>query len=234
MVRPRSRADGHKRGTLRSLLDADKTMSARALPDPLQYGCAGRFSYHYTRRDTAFEYILPTRQLLASSLLAMRDPLENKQWWRTGGWTYTPEPDVQRVFSAVEASLETTKLLSFTLDVPPEQPESVPAQRFARGYSRPRMWEQYADRHEGVCLVFDRDALHAAVLPGLQRAGTTFFGAVRYSDVDFSRYSQARRLDVDALALARAFRSRRRARSRQPRVVDGAELNRRLLEHLSI
>jgi hypothetical protein len=34
---------------------------------------------------------------------------------------------------------------------------------WGRGFSRPRMWQQYGDNYRGVCMIFDRAALQRAL-----------------------------------------------------------------------
>jgi len=41
---------------------------------------SGKYFFHYTTRDRAFQDILPSGKLKFSSLNEMRDPLENKRW----------------------------------------------------------------------------------------------------------------------------------------------------------
>lgn len=112
------------------------------------YGEQGRYAYHYTTSNAAFQHILPSGQLRLNSLAKLRDPIENKDWFRqlwTGLW---PLKEVEHFYHVVNKTTHETKLVSFTLDAPIQDrsPE------YARGYARPRMWEQYAENHMGVCL----------------------------------------------------------------------------------
>jgi len=43
-------------------------------------GVPGRFVAHYTSASSAFEHVLPDRQLRLSSFANMRDPRESKAW----------------------------------------------------------------------------------------------------------------------------------------------------------
>jgi hypothetical protein len=58
-----------------------------------------------------------------------------------------------------------SKVLSLTIDAPNYEGD---AEIFGRGYSRARMWERYAERHHGVCLMFHRDHLTTAIVAELQ------------------------------------------------------------------
>jgi Protein of unknown function (DUF2971) len=52
------------------------------------------------------------------------------------------------------------------------------------GWARARMWEQYAENHAGVCLVFAKDAFSAFVLPQLQaRSPNARADTVKYARI---------------------------------------------------
>lgn len=180
----------------------------RARPVEL-YGEHGEFAYHYTTREAAFEHILPRGRLRMSALASMRDPVENKEWVQqlvTYGEPYEDEEgeeaiqdeaDVNAADGAARQTIFNTKLLSFTLDGP-EPPDGVPAEH-TRGYARPRMWEQYAESHAGVCLIFAREALQEELMAVLPAFNDAVCGRVSYSNIPFLGSERARILDVDHL-----------------------------------
>jgi hypothetical protein len=163
------------------------------------YGTHGQHAYHYTTSDATFEQILPSGELRLSSLARLRDPVENKDWvqalWTSAAW---PTADVERFQELTRRVLYETKILSFTLDAPTvaESPEH------ARGYARPRMWEQYAENHAGACLVFDRELLAESLLPALSVFNDTIADEVVYSDVPLPGHEGARSLVAAALTQA--------------------------------
>jgi hypothetical protein len=118
----------------------------------------GRWLFHYTTAERAFEKILLTRRLRMSPYRAMRDPLENKDLHLTFagrvGESDEDSADFERAaFEAlgmIKTIRDAVRLLSFTVDT--EKWETP----WGSGWARPRMWEQYADNHAGVCLVFDK------------------------------------------------------------------------------
>jgi hypothetical protein len=139
----------------------------------------GKCFFHYTTREAAFEHILPSGKLRLSSLDEMRDPLENK------APGYQTDVKVRRGKSSAVQDFRTfasfgyiadeirasARLLALTVDAdgyPPEPPEAA---EFARGWSRARMWEHYAEKHAGVCLIFDRNGLTEAVTRSLRDQG---------------------------------------------------------------
>ena len=124
------------------------------------YGAPSEHAYHYTTSGSAFVHILPRHELRFSRLSEMRDPIENKDWVHvllgSPAWSVEKVRELEAVANAVAYE---TKILSFTLDGSTEGRRT----EYARGYARPRMWEQYGQNHEGVCLVFDHERLRFQV-----------------------------------------------------------------------
>jgi len=137
----------------------------------------GRCLFHYTTRDAAFEHILPKKQLRFSPYTEMRDPLENK-WLFNSSYTvpsdmpddHPDHPERTQEFLECQAARirEIAKVLSLTLDADGFEGS---AELFGRGWSRARMWEQYAENHAGVCLVFKREVLIERVTESLKSQG---------------------------------------------------------------
>lgn len=174
------------------------TEGTERLPSAL--GVNGRFVYHYTSRAAAFEHILPAKSFRLGSLSSMRDPLDNKERaqnvFTPVSW---PDADVDRLLQLEQDTLTNTKILSLTIDKPLEPGVS---ETHAWGYARPRMWEQYGENHRGVCLVFDRAALHAAIMPRLEAINLTTWGEVIYSDFPLDGFPNARKLDATTLMVS--------------------------------
>jgi len=105
------------------------------------------------------------------------------------------------------------KLLSLTS----ESPDRSPLDDFDRAYARPRMWDQYGDKHRGVCLVFDRAALDAAITASLSPLGLLWSGEVTY----------------DNAALASAVVTANELRLPPGRDVTEEELTMLIVEHLA-
>lgn len=129
--------------------------------------------FHYTTRDKAFGGILAERKLRLSTYSQMRDPLENQHWRFTfsGRGARTDIEVLADVAEQTEfeerANKETrnrSHLLSLTIDAQPETEGERERPPFCFGWARARMWEQYAERYQGVCLAFDRDQLIRAFM----------------------------------------------------------------------
>lgn len=157
----------------------------------------GQLAYHYTSRAAAFEHILPARRLRLGSFAVMRDPLESKEraehLFTPASWSAVA---VEKLRALEREALVNTKILSLTVDRPEDPGVS---RAHAWGYARPRMWEQYAENHRGVCLVFDRTDLHGWALGHLEAINPTASGEIIYSDLPLDGYPNARRLDATTL-----------------------------------
>lgn len=72
---------------------------------------------------------------------------------------------------------------------------------FRRGFCKPRMWAQYAERHAGVCLVLDRQKLNESVEKRFGLSHRIFTGPVNYVDRSVIRRleDQAYSINVDHL-----------------------------------
>lgn len=144
--------------------------------------------YHYSSAEAVLKGILPARTLRLSPYGAMRDPLEYHELPRlvryasaeTGDSSPARMPlaDAQETLAALRARM---RILSLTEDVS-DGYEDPTVKTFGRGYARPRMWENYAGQHRGVCLCFDRNQLTGGEFRReLQDLGGTNIGPVKYT-----------------------------------------------------
>jgi len=140
----------------------------------------GACFFHYTTADTAFAHILPTGMLQLSPYSTMRDPLEAKQWHLVGAGFSAAPGDVERQFFEQYALLQRMKAQSKLLSLSVDSSDAVDGDPFGRGYALASMWELYAQKHLGVCLVFDRARLVENLTEGLVPMGTAFHGPVQY------------------------------------------------------
>lgn len=148
-----------------------------ALPDLL---------FHYTRRDTAVEHILGTRQFRLSPFGLTNDPLEFKDWsFLLVGSGLPPDgidnKHFQSEFELNNVVKERAKLACFTADGGPIGRD--PSEVFRRGFARSRMWSQYGEQHRGVCLVFSKAGFRQEV-SALKKAeeDRIYEGSVSYKD----------------------------------------------------
>jgi Protein of unknown function (DUF2971) len=120
-------------------------------------------------------------------LVKMRDPRESKDLrpeMRADGRRVWTSRNMVRFASVLQKSVDVkkqVKVLSLTEDDvsvrPPE--EAI----FGRGFAHPRLWEQYADNHRGICLCFDRQTLVKRMRREVKKRGERlWYGPVAYRD----------------------------------------------------
>lgn len=154
---------------------------------------------HYTRADTAFERILvPDGKLKMSAFNEMRDPLENQDPFVYPEFLDASEAEFERSLKAAYGALwrlrDNIRLLSLTQSAAwTEGPDR--SEMYSKPWARPRMWEQYADNHAGVCLVFDKKRL----LNGFSSLDDGEFrdGPVRYTPAGYAASAAAREFKLD-------------------------------------
>lgn len=119
------------------------------------------FVYHYTKAETAIDFILKDERLRFSQFVKTNDPKESKKWFFIPGSNrgkdlsdYTPEVLSKLLHGYMK---ESTQLLCFSKDgqLSGNHLEDNPN----RGFCKPRMWDQYGGKHTGVCLIFKFERL---------------------------------------------------------------------------
>jgi hypothetical protein len=149
-----------------------------------------KWLFHYTKRETALEYILTTGRIKLSLFADTNDPVEVKTWGFPIRGVSENKTDGIFDLSAIEDEAnrirtQEWKLLCLTMDGPgykEPEPGMLFTGHFHRGFCRSRMWAHYADRHTGVCLVFDGNKLDQSIKEVLSATSTIFSGPVRYQD----------------------------------------------------
>lgn len=142
------------------------------------------YLYHYTSTDTA-KLILTSGRLLLSSVSRTNDPRERRRL-EFGLAVYSGQPppanqelDEIPAWFASEIG-RCARIACFTTDAQTLSGNYM-ADIYLRGFSRSRMWAQYARGHAGVCLMFERHRLLDAATAHLS-VDLTFAGTVRYAD----------------------------------------------------
>lgn len=143
-----------------------------------------RYVYHYTDSDKALQHILKDRTLLLNSFLRTNDPKESKEW-KMIPFTVQPNPGNDFIESTlhkeVAARLKSSAYLSCFCSDLPDLTGDHTQDILKRGLARPRMWAQYADKHRGFCLVFDKALLIKKVAEQLPNS-EIIHGRVSYLD----------------------------------------------------
>lgn len=141
------------------------------------------FVYHYTKAETAIQKILPNRTLHVSPFLETKDPRESKEWSFTL-WTSTTLNGVDIAATDDEMThlvKSTCKVLCMSIDGEISGPFN-PAMVWERGFCRPRMWDQYAEHHRGLCFIFDRTKLDEALRKSTSSDALVIDGRVAYQN----------------------------------------------------
>jgi hypothetical protein len=142
-----------------SLLD-HPIFGAEAPADPDEW------VFHYTTLPAA-RLIAESRTLRLSAMARMNDPREFKVAEpmtvdvnpEQGGLS----PDIVRTaIDQIQVRRLSVRAASFTSDSADGKPRYA-ARADARGYARPALWAHYGGSHGGVCLVFDRSGVEAAI-----------------------------------------------------------------------
>lgn len=113
--------------------------------------------FHYTRRSTALEKILYDDCFKLSLLVHANDPHEykNKQIGASGwGWDASVEKNIHKTLQLLDRLInENTYFISTCKNT--IESEIIKN----HGCLKSRMWSQYGENHEGVCLVFSKKKL---------------------------------------------------------------------------
>lgn len=149
---------------------------------------SSRYIYHYTDSSKALDYILKDRTLLLNSFSSTNDPKESKCWRLTPFTTQNPAPEklfdrdlAQQIAENLKRTVFLACFCSDSEGLSGDHTKDI----LLRGLARPRMWAQYAEKHQGFCLVFDKAKL-------LERIAQQFpdrlflFGPVTYRDQSWS------------------------------------------------
>jgi hypothetical protein len=141
--------------------------------------------YHYCHINTAVEYILHEKKLRLSPRRHTNDPLETLKPFFTNSGMYVPDDTVEKederrklneiIRCRAIDKIGNAKQVSFCMnDVSNRIHDGTKNQNAEYfGFSKPRMWDQYADNYRGVCLAFSLDKL-------IQNAPKCEHGAVKY------------------------------------------------------
>lgn len=158
------------------------------------------YVYHYTKPSTARDFILQNGTLRLGPYSKTNDPKETKAW-EFGLSTVTNrdfEP-YNHLSPWLSHELKArTRLACFSMDRDPLTGQHM-TDIYHRGFTKPRMWSQYADGHTGVCLVFLRKNLLAIAK---QELGSRWLmaGPITYQDHFVARGAEAYEfmLNIDA------------------------------------
>lgn len=151
----------------------------------LQDPCAdSNLIYHFTKLDTALRHVISRNRLQFSKLSAMDDPFETEYLIGVVGMDehFQDHSANQLKLNSLRSN---TPIKCFCQDAPDDSSKQI-QYPFNKGWAKSRMWSQYGDYHTGVCLVFDRHELLAAIKQDRYMNNIDpLAGPVKYDDKEF-------------------------------------------------
>lgn len=136
---------------------------------------------HYTSRDTTLEFILHNKEILLGNLNETNDPKESKLRY----FHFINKPrnkyDVQGIVHGL-GRVEDIKVLCVSCHNHPSweiMNRQNDSEDYKYGVSRSPMWAHYADKHKGVCIIFDGKTLHENIRNKIVRNGGNLQNDIR-------------------------------------------------------
>jgi hypothetical protein len=145
----------------------------------------GFYVAHYTHCKTALDYILKNRNIRIGPLIETNDPKETKMWhFGVGAYSDKTLASSKELEELASHNVDFNRILRNgykVLCVSQDANNAIKLDFSSRSYCKPRMWAQYAGNHHGVCLIFDKQILHATIEQkfGAERI---YSGSVTYGD----------------------------------------------------
>lgn len=121
--------------------------------------------YHYTKKDTAIRHILYDKQLKLSSRLSSVDPLEKSKpiisFSNYGNDEFLQNTNFasKELYEKIKTKIESTRQACFCMNDKSKVDMLKKPTAEYYGFLKPRMWDQYADNYEGVCICFSKNKL---------------------------------------------------------------------------
>lgn len=156
--------------------------------------------FHYTKYEIALEAILYTQKLQLGQIGLTNDPYETKFC----GFAIFGNPKSQNeileiTYEANRIKREEWKVLCVSQnhsDLKPQNSDKPERNHFLYGYTRSRMWAQYAGNHSGICLVFNGTKLDQKINEELSGRCKVFHGSVTYQDILERKSMEATQIDI--------------------------------------
>lgn len=128
--------------------------------------------YHYTKASTAIDYILHSQKLRFSKSILSNDPIESIKILRPTSYyddhidkkqTKQHHEDLKCIHKIVEDCESKFSQICFCKntfnDDDNDSPSTLDGNEEQFGFTKLRMWDQYADRYNGVCIAFSKEKI---------------------------------------------------------------------------
>jgi hypothetical protein len=132
-------------------------------PEFPSYFCDKDTIFHYTKAKTTVNYVLKNNQLKLSKRLKSFDPMENKPPQIFFEWNGRSDPyhkeasKIQKKLIYYHKNLRQLCFCTYQNEL--QKNEFVKTNYEYFGCLKPRMWDQYGDHYNGVCLVFSKELI---------------------------------------------------------------------------
>lgn len=134
---------------------------------------------HFTGSKTFLDYISKNSNLRMNHLANVNDPKEAKHWPFA---FYTRSRDISETQSLAAAGAFQDNLTHRTQILCFAETKAIEGRI---DLTFPSMWWHYADRHRGICLIFDKEILVSAAKDDIIAAGaSTVMGSVTYHSAE--------------------------------------------------
>lgn len=136
--------------------------------------------YHFTTVDTLTNYIMKDNKLKFNNLYKMNDPKEANRWPFKFYDEYSESSYKEigkQAFEAVDQYIKAHWLIACFKEEPFVRNDTDINDQ-TRAYFDMRMWDQYADKHKGVCIIFDYEKLLNTI--SISSEFNAYYGSVKY------------------------------------------------------
>jgi hypothetical protein len=144
--------------------------------------------YHFTRKETAIEYILNNQSIRLGDFNLTNDPQEYKSKMTSAvGWGWVDEhlDKISAITRKIDQLVKSSGFLSLC------QNSYAEKELIEEGCLKSRMWAQYGGNHSGICLVFSKELILKEIHSKLASDHTILSNAVTYKDPSSRRTSTA-------------------------------------------
>ena len=153
--------------------------------------------YHYTKTTTALEYILFNKKLRLSDRINSNDPIEKLSYpslVKVEDQENGVNENIAKYSQDVDKKIKLLKQVCFCMNDKSGRFEKIddkPHEFY--GCMKPRMWEQYADNYNGVCLIFSKSELE-------KQLGESY----KSDDIKYDTYNdlKKKRIKIDSSELS--------------------------------
>ncbi len=142
--------------------------------------------YHYTSAETLIKYILKDMRIKFSNYNSLNDPRESKTWpfafYSKGAGKINFNNFPSNLFETFSNQIvNNTFVFCCSRDTPDANKNNL-NYNYKLGFGHPRMWAQYGNNYKGVCIAFNKEKLHKAILRNIPNE-KIYYGPIEYCDL---------------------------------------------------